>query len=541
MCRRLRAVVGDPTGPHWSSITWKSSNRVRDTDGLKNALRLSKETLKQLSIFCRGHYFHLSKFVQQLTICTNLQSITLDGVSYTELQIGKVLELSELRYFYLDTSQLCRYQNKIIRLVVAKCSKHVHVETLCIKTLSRYAEKCIPLWARVGFSPPGLRFVTIGDYDHRSFSYYLSQSISKTPATSVSHMSVYKFVRGEQLLHIQYQISPSGVTLLSCPEMQLSVASVKPGTNGMISAKYFDATLEGSIKFANICCKVCELDLNGHRSLTPVDLQQTFAACPNLLRLNLCRCEGVLSDLDGLHAIATNCLKLQVLNLSGSHQVESVERLWRIFASMSNLKVLSLSLELLPQQGLIIPGPLPQLTAISVYGECSETQSSDDLLVFLSRMTSLKVLSLGQWGEIHQLHPLLQQLTHLYLASCKKLFLPAANTLRELFVADWSYEVGRDLIDALAQCRNLEVLVLRVRNFETTVDIYSIATSITTLKLFHVSSWNFEGKRMFDLEVQKRARAFAKSVSSTLKKGGRVVDLKICCIGNACKSLQFPV
>ena len=77
----------------------------------------------------------------------------------------------------------------------------------------------------------------------------------------------------------------------------------------MISAKYLNATLQGDVKFSDICCKVCELDLSG--SIVPFDLQQTFAlSCPNLLHLNLRRCEGVLSDLDGLYSIATNCLKL---------------------------------------------------------------------------------------------------------------------------------------------------------------------------------------------------------------------------------------
>ena len=470
-------------------------------------------------------------------------------MTYTELQIGKVLQLPELRYLYLDTTQLCRYQGRITEHVFANCDKNM--ETLCIKNSSRYALKCISFWARTGYFPADLRLILIirmSYYDHMSLSHALSESIQQAPSTSVSYVSVYNQVCGKEFLQLQYQISPSGVTLLSCSDLQLTVASAKPGASEMISGKYLNATLQGNVKFSDVCCKVYELDLSGNKSLVPFDLQQTFAACPNLLHLNLHDCEGVLSDLDGLHAIATNCLKLRVLNLSGSRRVESVERLWRIFASMSNLKVLSLFLELLPQQGLIIPGPLPQLTAISVHGEFSETQNSDDILVFLARMTSLEVLKLDAWCEIlrYQFHPLLQacsELTHLYLGlSCMKLILPT-NTLQELFIADLGYEVGKVQIDALAQCRDLRVLMLRVRNFETTLNIRNIATTITSLTRFHVYLWEFEGGVMCDSEVQRRARAFAKSVVSTLKEGGRVVDLKICYLSSSysCNSLQFPV
>ena len=261
-------VVGDSTGPQWSFITWKSSNCVRDTDGLKNALRVSKETVKQLSLFCHGHQFRLSKFVQELTTCTNLQSITLDGVTYTELQIGKVLQLPELRYLYLDTTQLCRYQGRITEHVFANCDKNM--ETLCIKNSSRYALKCISFWARTGYFPADLRLIIrMSYYDHMSLSHALSESIQQAPSTSVSYVSVYNQVCGKEFLQLQYQISPSGVTLLSCSDLQLTVASAKPGANEMISGKYLNATLQGNVKFSDVCCKVYELDLSGNKSLVP--------------------------------------------------------------------------------------------------------------------------------------------------------------------------------------------------------------------------------------------------------------------------------
>ena len=222
------------------------------------------------------------------------------------------------------------------------------------------------------------------------------------------------------------QVSPSGFTLLSCSDAQLCVASAKPGANGQISAMYtyWDAPLQGNVKFRDVCCKVYELDLSENESLMPFDLKQTFAACPNLLRLNLKNCGNVLSDLDGLYAIAANCSKLRVLNLMGICQVESVETLWRILARMSNLKVLSLSAELLLQQGLDIP--VPELSTIHIDGETG----IDENLIFLACLTSLKVFCLDGCCELQQvsLRQLLHaysKLTHLSLETAGRLVLPA--------------------------------------------------------------------------------------------------------------------
>ena len=545
VCRRLRAVVGDPTGPQWSVITWRSSNRVRDTDGFKYALRWSKKMLKQLSLYCLGHHFRMSTFVQPLTICTNLQSITLDGVIYTEHQIGKVLDLPELHYLYLDTCQLGHRQSKIIEHVFGKC--HKQLETLCIKFgLSDHCgfiDSCISFWAHVGYVPADLRLICrSARLSHKS---QIHTYLSRTPATRVSYLSMYNHCHRKEFLRYQYQISPGGVVFFSCSDMQLSVASA---ANGMISVQYLEAPMQGNFKFSDICCNVGELDLSGNDSLTPRDLQKTFAACPNLLCLSLSDCGMILSQLNGLDAIATSCLKLRALNLSDLHLVESVEKLWRILARMSSLKVLSLSSEFLPQQGLGIS--MPKLSTLSIHGRLGRVCKLNDKVIFLASMTSLKVFELGIWCEIGQnsLCRLLQahpKLTHLSLYF-DRLVLPANcvcySTLRELFINDLRYGIGSELVNPLVQCKSLKVLMLRIGGFDATSgNIRSIATSIPSLALFHIYLGSFEGEPMYALETQTRARVYAKSVISSLKGDGRVVDLNICdhsIIGNL---LQFPV
>lgn len=145
--------------------------------------------------------------------------------------------------------------------------------------------------------------------------------------------------------------------------MQLIVGSAKPGSDGVLSAKYWDITVEGSVAFSDICTR---LDVSGSLFSS---LQETIAiSCPNLVNLNSQGCDTILSDLNGMRSIAASCLKLRVLNLLDLQQVESVEEFWVILASMSNLRVLHyLSSDLLIPSDLAVP--LPKLTGIAIKGK----------------------------------------------------------------------------------------------------------------------------------------------------------------------------
>ena len=210
---------------------------------------------------------------------------------------------------------------------------------------------------------------------------------------------------------------------------------------------------------------------------------------------------------------------------------------------MSNLKVLSIFSELLPQQDLDIP--VPKLSAISVHGTSREMCEN---LTFLARITYLEILKLEDWLEVRQdgldgLLCALPKLSHLYLGTEKQLFLPAYspcyNTLRELFIRNWSCDVGQDLVSAIIQCGSLRVLQLTVRGFEVTSNIRRIATSLASLSLFRVYVSRFEGKEMTSVAI-RRAHVFAKSVIGILKEEGRVLDLRICNRDDY-KLLQFLV
>ena len=174
----------------------------------------------------------MSMFIQPLITCTNLQSITLDGVIYTKLQIGYVLRLPELCYLYLDISLLGQRQTKMIDYVLAK--RYEQLKTLCLKDSTRTNSLSIlndVRWRRLSL-PADLRFVFNLSFpqDYGQLSTLLSEYLYDIhPHRDFdTYVSVYNQVCGKELLQLQYRISQSQyqsrVTLLSCSDMQLSVA-----------------------------------------------------------------------------------------------------------------------------------------------------------------------------------------------------------------------------------------------------------------------------------------------------------------------------
>ena len=554
VCRRLRAVVGDPTGPQWSAIRWKSSNRVKDADGFKLALRLCKKSLTELSLVSRGHQFRMSSCIQQITTCANLQSITLDGVIYTPAQIGKLLQLPSLRSFYVDASlrSLNLDSTSKINLCFFEVETNGRLETLSLKlatSILLYA--CIQFWVHASYFPSDLRLFVLHKPKislPKHFTHFFPG-----PVTGAAYVSVYYQPHSKGIVspHLQFQcqFSPEGIAPFFCSEKQLSVASAKPGTGDMVYAKYWDETFHGNVVFSDICSGLSELDVSGCRSLSLSDLQ-----CPNLVRLDLESCGAVLSNLDGLHSVAVNCAKLRVLSLLDLHQVESLERLWTILASMSNLKVLYLSSDLLIQH--VVPGhtiPVPRLTAISIDGKNGNQICNK--LGFLVNISSLEILKLKELHEIQlsELSLLMRtytNLTHLCLVSTRsKLTLPrdpaCYSTLQELFVADYRFIVHDDLARTLAQCKNLSVLRLQIAGFGTSDNIAKIVKSVASLSLCYLFMQEFEGKSLSLARANKRAVALTKSVTEAVKKDGRTIDFKICGVLEGytytSNNLQFPV
>ena len=554
VCRRLRTFMSDPTGPlfpRWSAITWRSSNRLKDADDFKLALRLSQGMLKSLSLFCRGNRFHLSKFIHLIEGCANLQHITLDGVSFTEASVIRLLEIPSLQYLHLDFS----FRRGAARSIFLKAAASGELKTLSLKLRDNISPSdCVRNWSLGGYCPPDLRLVMTSEPCFPS-------NLPPPPESRVSYVSVYYQPHSDSMvashLWFQFQFSPAGVFPLYCSDSQLCVSkAVESSSYQIVSAKYHNLPLEGNVAFSDIGGRLSELDVSGKRDLPPSDLQTFAVLCPNLLQLNLRSCDLVLSDLEGLRSIATNCLQLRVLNLQDLDQVESLQRLWVILVSMSNLRVLYLCLPLLVQPGVSIP--VPKLTAISIDTECNGVDTGSDAVAgIVDYSTNMMYSSL----EIIRLKSLCAaislpmdayfNLTHLYLRTDVglKMILPTHYlcyyTLQELCIFAYDFDVDNHLAYALSQSKELCVLILHGCSFHRTENIARIATSIETLSTFHLMISEFDGKFFRDgCSCSRKSRAFVESLTKSLKNTGRKLDFRLCNLFHRdayLEDIQFPI
>ena len=554
VCRRLRAVVSDPTGPQWSAIGWKSSNHSKDADGLKLALKLSKDRVKCLSLSCRGNHFHLSRLMYLIDGCSNLQCITLEGVNYTEASVSRLLRLPELYYLHLDTTlpslglddtgELFDY------ILLAADSNLVTLSLKLRDNVSAHA--CVHFWAGIGHSPPSLRLSTVEP------PRFMEQPFPRLPRYHTAYLTLHHQPHSEEVIssHSQFWLRfhpTGGIGLLCCPDLQLCFAGPNP-EKFQIFAKYHHLALQGNVDFSKVCSKLGELDLSGNDSLLPSDLQETFAvSCPNLLQLNLQSCGSVLSDLSGLRSIATNCLRLQVLNLLDLDEVESLHELWVILASMSNLKVLYVSSELLVQPDVDIP--VPKFTAISTESFADDNHFNDcvsNKLSYIASIASPEIIKLNsRRAKISLSAPAFSNLTHLYLKTDVGWALnlptdPACyESLQEFFLFTFNYSVDKDLTCALAQSKKLCVLIMHGCEFCKGDSIAKIATSVATLSIFHIASMGFDGQDYREKSsCSTKGREFVKLLTKSLKMDGRILDLKLCSIfhDNAeTVSVHFPI
>ena len=209
------------------------------------------------------------------------------------------------------------------------------------------------------------------------------------------------------------------MVLLTCSDEQLSVTSAVPGSSFSM-ALYYTLRLPGEegLNFTDICHTLTELNLSYNMGLTSDNLERFATLCPNLCCLELWNCLEVLSDLKGLNAIACGCPKLKNLNITSSFmstEVESVEGLWRILASMFNLKILYLSEAHFLQEPDLLPTPPPNLTALYVKGGCMYERErwKDFKMGFLSKFPSLKVVKFEELHCSAQVPDFLRALTRL--------------------------------------------------------------------------------------------------------------------------------
>lgn len=355
LCRRLWALTSDSI--NWSTISWKSNNRFKDADGLKLALKMSRGVLKE---FCHDYNNRLYKCIDDITACHSLQSVSLENkmicsesrkVGYTSKEMRKLVSLPHLTYLHLGEIRPLLFK------VLVENGRH-------LKTLSigmRQAFSMIYWWSYYAKCvPPDLR-VAVCDSFMRDGACVRSILTFPPSENHNAYLSLYTDAHNVQ---VWFTPCPRIPSLENYKGIVLSADAPGLDNSSACVAEYYinDAGGDIDIEFRDIYATLTVLRLHLDKLNQFVEM---VSMLPNLVHLDLQGSDNVLTDLAGLDTVSRCCRKLKVLSLFGiTHQtIESVDKLWRILAKMSNLKVLVIDYSL-----IVDPVPMPGLTAINVCG-----------------------------------------------------------------------------------------------------------------------------------------------------------------------------
>lgn len=523
-CKRLHALTSDPI--NWSSILWRANNRIDDIDGLKLALRLSKGVLKHLSVFCCSGW-HLSKCIDQILSCRYVRSISLRVMSRTENQVVKLLSLPGLTYLHLDEVSVSLLKS------IVRVGHQLKTLSLSLSLQDSSIYHHTNVWSKAGYIPPDLRI------EHKRYRLDIEAILSLPP--SVNHsasLSVYHQEINPTHPYLQFQFTPVPTLAVTQP-MELIPIADTPGSKEFSAASYncYHKGIKGNIDLRDILCDTLTvLQLSGASGLTSDMLVELTGALPNLVHLDLSRCDNVLSDLSGLAAVSTSCSKLKVLNLLGIERAESLEKLWKILETIVNLRFLSVQASLILEESdpILI---MPSLTAIKIRGSYL-SRNTELILTFLTQMSSLEIVRLEYLPPVNVFHGFSRllhasaNLTHLYISKRpgNKLTLPSdpscyANL--EHFHLDCPDFVFRDdLASALAQSKKLCVLVLRISHLDIR-KIINIVKFSKLLSFFYVCVTSAQGLNYTGTWSSGKTKIFVKFLRETAKKEGRTIEFRM--------------
>lgn len=524
LCRRFRTVTGDPI--LWSAISWRANNRITDVRGLKFALRLSKGALMHLSLH-QGLY--MSKCIDQILTCHSLESISLKNVIFTKAQVTKLLHLPALSYLQVD-----QQFDSILNIVAASSGK---LKTLTLINLdSRQFHTIIEIWSRNSYIPLDLRISGVDIIQDVGISYMLSchhRTASHDALLSFYHTTYENSIPLHPIL--QFSFSPSAsLSLVRCVSPAYHRITFY---SDVFSGRFFIGNCsERKIKLEDVCHNITELCLR-HTDVVSSELELFAELCPNLKHLNIGGCVNVLSDLKGLNAVASGCPKLQELKLLRlkRSEVECLDKLWTVMASMFNLRVLFIPMDLVPKEQ---PNsiPMPRLTAIHMDRPSTDSGTDsgtrDHIVRFMVNISSLEYFCWYDSPSISGISNLLRgspNLTHFLLSAPCVMSLPTDplcyTHLQHLHLICGYFEVDEDLTDALVQSKNLRVLVLDMNKIAVK-EIVKLATSLEALRHFHVTIRSLWPDFEYPGASTQRGRcaAFTRSIVARCKELGRIID-----------------
>ena len=215
-----------------------------------------------------------------------------------------------------------------------------------------------------------------------------------------------------------------------------------------------------------------ETNLNGN------DLQAIATVCPNLIHLDISFSDQCLLNLNGLQAVAFSCMKLESLYMDAKNDRQPInhDALWGVIRTMGNLKVLKVSIHLIPST--LGANSLPSLEALCLLYTLKTFpfRFYDRYFDFFNNLPSLKyfrfvsippvTVNIGLYNCLNTF----TNLTHLYIHKYNgfRLTLPLVATcyrnLEKLYFHSDDFILSDAIATTISRCKKLKILALRIRS-----------------------------------------------------------------------------
>ena len=543
-CGLFRSIIRHPV--LWSDIWWTSNGKYDNLNNMKLALELHKMHVTKLSLTFNSKEEDpiLFSILPLIQVCQHLQSLTLTNFTIPDEYLFPLLEdLPALSEFHLHSSSLA-----MVPIVSVRGRSS-------LKVVSIYDNRSFRTWAQSCYFPADVRVILpdMLSLKEHSEARYLEEHVMKkyhkpkhnrqcrNEASLTFCTPLLKYVSIPYVPIAQIYFTPPNMvpTVYRFPTdgdfYKLVMIEDGVGSNVIYGAASFPYKLFKEATLIVPSPDLTSVTLYNDPNLTEDDLQVIADLYPNLIHLDISFSDQCLENPIGLKTVAASCTKLESLNMDTNDDGKPIDHdtLWRTIRTMKNLKVLKISIHLIPST--LGANCLPSLKGLYLlYREgVNQFKFDDDYFKFFNNLPSLKyfrfesippvTVNIGLYNCLNTF----TNLTHLYIHkySGHKLTLPLVATcyrkLENLHLHCENFILSEALATTISRCKKLKILALKVQSLSVAA-IRTMLYGLPLLVIFLVHTTDCPA-----LGNRKAVDFLEQYLLAEIEAQGRMIDLEI--------------
>ena len=506
-CKYFELITRFPS--LWFNFQWITNGRRRNFLSMEHALRRNGENVRKLSLtgsFDRNNRVFPLRLPHPICCCIYLQSLTLTNFHFDSRDLSPLLTLPRLTELHLHS-----INSTMIKLPPLRRRKN-------LKILSVYKKHDFKTWAESEYFPADVRVILPDRLKKKKHSQakYLDKDVIDNhhkPANTIFQNAACLTFYQPLLKYVSLTHVPIAQIHFTPPNM---VPTVKRFTRyrgmynlAIIEDGFGSKVVSGAASFPHLLFReatmvapstdITSITLYKETNFTGKNLQTIAFVCPNLIHLDISFSDQCLLNLNGLRGVASSCTKLESLYMDAEDDRRLInhDALWGVIRTMNNLKVLKVSIHLIPPT--LGANYLPSLLALFLlYSfKLSPYRFNDTYFDFFNNLPSLRYFRLNSIPPetvnigLYNCLNTFTYLTHLYIHKYDggKLTLPLIATcyrnLEKLYLCCEDFLLRGELATTISRCKKLKILALKV-NYMSLDSISTMFYSLPRLFIFYI-------------------------------------------------------